>query len=396
MNNELIDPAFYPFLIKKLQDRLSGSTVMSLDQTDKIKRSIEFVLANGREGSLPERFEQGKEQICKRLAELRKLYKEIKVNIQSFGIESLEGSLNEIENFLSNYDIDYGAAEVDQTFIDYQLAEPVPTDFMGIDFYERYLKNLAAEVFFLHSIPENLIYELLDNYQELIGFNYRQDVNNLFEIVFKQVIGKILIGKNRIDNLIMSRIEEQYVLVKINNQSVFPELNQIFQQGDYYKRIFGYMKEKVSNLVKETSDVHFFITYNVRKEEIELPSAMTSTEFNQFINDYSIANQQEKIQMITTKIKTPTDLEEYLNTVKENEKFYRLLFKKLKTDLMISVLLFIMKEYHSTSYDNFIEKKNYGSLLDFFKNYLASLSDEERSVLFKIADKYQLKGYDFS
>ena len=60
MKNDLFDPAFYPFFMKKLQERLSGSSVMAIDQAEKIQQSIEFVLANGGEGTLPERFEQWK------------------------------------------------------------------------------------------------------------------------------------------------------------------------------------------------------------------------------------------------------------------------------------------------------------------------------------------------
>ncbi len=97
----------------------------------------------------------------------------------------------------TDYDIDYGAAEVDQAFLDYQLAEAVPANFVGLDFYGRYLQNLAAEVFFIANIPENQIYELLETYQEKLGFDYRKDVNNLFEIVFRQIIGKLLIGKKK-------------------------------------------------------------------------------------------------------------------------------------------------------------------------------------------------------
>lgn len=49
MRNELLDPAFYPFFMKKLQERLSGSSVMPIDQAERIQQSLEFVLKNGGE-----------------------------------------------------------------------------------------------------------------------------------------------------------------------------------------------------------------------------------------------------------------------------------------------------------------------------------------------------------
>ena len=111
-------------------------------------------------------------------------------NVQTFGIESLEESLVEIDHFFANYDMEYAAAEVDHAFLDYQLAEAVPLDFVGLNFYERYLRNLAAEVFFITYIPETQIVELLNVYQEKLGFDYRRDINNLFDCVFKQFVGK--------------------------------------------------------------------------------------------------------------------------------------------------------------------------------------------------------------
>lgn len=74
MRNELLDPAFYPFFMKKLQERLSGSSVMPIDQAERIQQSLEFVLKNGGEGTLPERFEQGKQQLKQRIEKLQQLY----------------------------------------------------------------------------------------------------------------------------------------------------------------------------------------------------------------------------------------------------------------------------------------------------------------------------------
>ena len=44
MKNYLSDPTFYPFFLKKVQERLSGTTVMTIEQAEEIQRSIEYVL----------------------------------------------------------------------------------------------------------------------------------------------------------------------------------------------------------------------------------------------------------------------------------------------------------------------------------------------------------------
>ena len=392
MKNELLDPAFYLFFMKKLQERLSGSSVMPVDQAERIQQSIEFVLANGEAGSLPERFEQGKEQLKQRLAQLQELYQAIQENYQSFGIESLEESLAEIGNFFSAY----GAAEVDQAFLDYQLAEAVPADFVGLDFYERYLHNLAAEVFFLKQIPESQVYELLEHYQQDLGFDYRTDVNNLFEIVFKQMIGKLLLGKKAIHTLLLNQIEAQYVLGRIKDQTDFPELEQLFQQNDYYRRIFAHFQLTVQRLLVPESAVHFFVVTKDRKKLLELPPVMTAPRFNQLMEAYSVADKQEKIRLITSEISAPADFEEYVEISAESMEFYKNLLKEFDKNFIKVLLIFEMNKLDYKSYKEIVGTKAFDGFLELLKDYIKTLSEDELLVLFRAVDEYQLLPDDFS
>ena len=396
MKNELLDPAFYPFFMKKLQERLSGSSVMPVDQAERIHQSIEFVLANGEAGSLSERFEQGKEQLKQRLAQLQELYQAIQENYQSFGIESLEESLAEIGNFFSAYDLEFGAAEVDQAFLDYQLAEAVPADFVGLDFYERYLHNLAAEVFFLKRIPETQVYELLEHYQQDLGFDYRTDVNNLFEIVFKQMIGKLLLGKKAIHTLLLNQIEAQYVLGRIKDQTDFPELEQLFQQNDYYRRIFAHFQLTVQRLLVPESAVHFFVVTKDRKKRLELPPAMTASRFNQIMEAYSIADKQEKIRLITSEISAPTDFEEYVEISAESMEFYKSLLKEFDKNFIKVLFIFEMNKLDYKSYAEIVDTKASDGFSELLKDYIKTLPDGELSALFRAVDEYQLVPDDFS
>lgn len=396
MKNELLDPAFYPFFMKKLQERLSGSSVMPIDQVERIRQSIEFVLEIGEEGKLHERFEQGKAKLKDRLAELQVIYQGITDNYQSFGIESLEESLSEIGNFFTKYDIEYGAAEVDQAFLDYQLAESVPADFLGIDFYECYLQNLAAEVFFLKSIPEHQIYELLNHYQQKLGFDYRKDVNNLFEIVFRQMIGKLLVGKSGVNSLLLNRIEAQYVMERIKNQNSFPELDPLFQNNDYYRRVFLQLRSRVFQLKVSESAVHFFIITTPKKKTLELPPTMSSSCFNQLMEAYSVADKKGKITLITKNISAPEDFEEYLKVTSESPQFYKRLFKELDKDFIKALLLVVMNNYACKAYEEIVDTSTSNVLLNLLKDYIKTLGLEQRFELFTTIEEYQLVPNDFS
>lgn len=396
MKNELLDPAFYPFFMKKLQERLSGSSVMPIDRAERIRQSIEFVLESGEEGKLPERFEQGKAKLKDRLAELQDIYQGIMDNYQSFGIESLEESLSEIGNFFTKYDIEYGAAEIDQAFLDYQLAESVPADFLGIDFYERYLQNLAAEILFLKGIPEHQIYELLDHYQQKLGFDYRKDVNNLFEIVFRQMIGKLLVGKSGINSLLLNRVEAQYVLERIKNQTTFPELDPVFQKNDYYRRVFLQLRSRVLQLIVSESAVHFFIITTPKKKLLELPPTMSSICFNQLMDAYSVADQKGKINLIATNISTPEDLEEYLKVSSESSEFYKSLFKGFNKNFIKILLLVIMNNYGCETYEDIVDTTARETFSDLLKDYIKTLNLKQRFELFTTIEECQLVPNDFS
>ena len=370
MRNELLDPAFYPFFMKKLQERLSGSSVMPIDQAERIQQSLEFVLKNGGEGTLPERFEQGKQQLKQRIEKLQQLYDKILISYQSFGIDSLEESLREIGSFFTDYDIDYGAAEVDQAFLDYQLAEAVPANFVGLDFYERYLQNLAAEVFFIANIPENQIYELLETYQEKLGFDYRKDVNNLFEIVFRQVIGKLLIGKKENDRLLLNPFEAQYALNQLQEKNHHQEL-----------------PEKAFD---------FFLTITPKKKELELTPTMTSSRFNQLLEAYSAADQQEKIRLISKNISAPADFEELLDFTSEKSEFYEKLLKELDKNFIKSLILYEMKKNSFEKFHQIIYTSRGTAILNLLKDYLKTYTKEERLALFASIKDYQITHYDFA
>ncbi|MGL9729845.1 DUF6179 domain-containing protein [Enterococcus sp. DIV0756] len=396
MKNEVLDPDFYPFFMRKLQEHLSGSSVITIDQAERIQQSIEFVLAQGGEGSLPERFEQGKHQLKQRLKKLQQLYETIMANYQSFEIDSLKESLIEIGHFFKTYDLEYGAAENDQAFLDYQLSVAVPKDFVGLEYYERYLQNLAAEVFFLKNIPEHQIYELLDCYQEKLGFDYRQDVNNLFEIVFRQIVGKMLIAKKENDTLLLNRVEAQYAMVQIQNEDLPSKLTQLIELNPYYRHVFEQFKETIRHLQEPERAFEFFLSITAKKRRLELPPTLSVMRFNQLLEAYSVADQQEKICLISQNISAPSDFEEFLKITSNTPEFYKRLFKELEKDFIITLILYVMKKYRCENYQAIIDLKGKNNFLYFLKDYLKSLSINDQSQLFSSLEDYQLVSYDFS
>lgn len=396
MKNYLSDPTFYPFFLKKVQERLSGTTVMTIEQAEEIQRSIEYVLENGGEGTVPVRFDQGKKQLAKRFDALQRIYKVLLKNVKTFGIESLEESLAEIDHFFANYDMEYAAAEVDHAFLDYQLAEAVPLDFVGLDFYERYLQNLAAEVFFITYIPETQIVELLNVYQEKLGFDYRRDINNLFDCVFKQFVGKVLAEKIDNETLLLNTIEAHYALHQLKTQSSFPALDLLFQKNTYYQRAFSRFQDYARHLEGTESAGSFFLVDTSTKKRLELPPMMPADRFNQLIEACSNADQEEKIAKINEVISSPEDLEEYINISYETTDFYKRLFKELDDDLLKVSILFVVHRNNLNSHLRIVDLTTNRPLDVLLKDLLKSLTIDERYARFSDIEDYELFSYDFS
>ena len=386
----LSDPSFPPLVLKKLKERLSGTTVMSVEQADMIRRSIEVALEKGKEGNLTERYDQGIRRLTDQVEKLRGLYDILLANYQSFGIESLEESVKEIGHFFTHYDPVFEAAEVDQVFLDYQLAEAVPKDLVGVEFYTQYVKNLTAEVLFLKYFPEEQIYELLEVYQEKLGFDYRKDINNLFEWVFKQYVGKLLTGKSENDTLLLSELEAEYAYYQLQTEGPFLIFQPLFQKDDYYHRTFLSIQYSARRLAEPERARSFFLMKQEGKMQLEIPPMMPERQFHSLMTAYSKANEVGKRHLIATHITSPADLEEYLHMSDESREFYNKLFKELDTALL-KVLLIVTSYNNRLSSTKGIVGLTANSLLEvLLKDWVNQLSDSDAFSLFAECDMYQL------
>ncbi|MGO2891367.1 MAG: DUF6179 domain-containing protein [Enterococcus devriesei] len=395
MSQPMIDPTFYPFYFQKLQERLSGTSVMSLEQAETIQQSLEYVLKHGEGETLPIRFEQGKKQLEKKLTELQQLYHLIQANYQSFGIESLDGSIEEIGDFFKHYDLDYGAAEVDQAFINYQLAIPVPTHLKGIDFYECYLRRLAAEVLLVKHLPVDQITELLEIYQEKLGFDYRQDINNLFEIIFRQLIGRLLVTKKQNDSLLLSREEAEYAFNRLRIESKPVELVPLFNQADYYHQVF----QQLQTICRETPSedaVHFFIRSVSSKRRLTFRQTMPQSSFNQWLKAYYISNRAERIKLLTDEDLAPEDFIELLEIVEEDSEFRKEVFKRLNKNFIITLCLWVIKGNNLSNPREILDLTEFGEIQALLKNHLKTLSGSALHDLLQTINMYQLSKFDFS
>lgn len=209
------------------------------------------------------------------------------------------------------------------------------------------------------------------------------------------MIGKLLLGKKEIHTLLLNEIEAQYVLRRIQQQDYFTELEVIFQQNDYYRRFFSQLKVRVSPFTEPEKVIQFFILTSMTKELLELPLAMPDSEFNQLMEAYQIADEEEKIRLITTRISAPQDFKEYLKSVEESGEFYKRLLKEVDKDFLKILLLGVLSEYDCRDYEEFIDISTIDEESELLKDYIKTLDESDRKALFQSIEGYQLPPKDF-
>ena len=220
-------------------------------------------------------------------------------------------------------------------------------------------------------------------------------MNNLFEIVFRQVIGKLLIGKKENDRLLLNPFEAQYALNQLQEKNHHQELNQLFELNEYYYRIFEQLRGISQRLEEPEKAFDFFLTITRKKKELELTPTMTSSRFNQLLEAYSAADQQGKI-LISKNISAPADFEELLDFTSEKSEFYEKLLKELDKNFIKALILYEMKNNGFEEFHQIISTSRDTAILNLLKDYLKTHTKEERLALFASIKDYQITHYDFS
>jgi len=206
---------FNYFLLSKIQNKLSGTSTMSFIEIDSIKQSIQFVLnhSSKKTTDIAEQFSIGKKVIQN---ELNSLQEEV-FNIKKLNIfprsEAYQKTFDELSIFFKSYDLDYQATELGAASFDYQLAHPInDIELKGIDFIRELVTSLKKEALFVNQLPEQMIQEILIAYQKRLSVDYKIDINNLYQLIFNQVIAKFLVNEKMTSSILLTQAEKNYLL----------------------------------------------------------------------------------------------------------------------------------------------------------------------------------------
>lgn len=346
---------FQHFLYSHIQNRLSGTSVMSIEEVQTTLESVRYVMTHGiLEETVERQYLSGKEAILLELGRLKKdvrWIQQLNVLCQSLPYQK---TFEELETFINTYDVDYRATETGSAWLDYQLAHSVDDQkFQGIDYISEYVLRLKKEAIFISQLPNKIVQEILISYESKLLFDYRMDVNNLYEVIFNQVIAKLLLNSKLKETALLSIAEKNY-LSKLEQYQLLNKITNIIQSDFYYKKSYENLVGKLekglvnSLLVKETDEL---------ANELKLIEPMSEAEYKGFLIHLAVLPNHEKMSEISVKVTSPYDLDEVMKELYFNPLEWQSFFEQLPLELLFSYLCLIKKEQ-----DNEIEV-----LTDFFE-----------------------------
>ncbi|MFC6347510.1 DUF6179 domain-containing protein [Vagococcus carniphilus] len=390
-NNE----EFQTFLLCHIRSKLSGTSIMSMDEVLLISDSIQYVLNHSVvNGTIEEQFLSGKQQIEMQISFLKKevsIIQELNVFEQSL---SYQDTFKELTTFFKFYDVDYQAKETGEAWIDYQLAHPINDQlFEGIDYMSHYIKCLKKEALFVYQLPPTIVNDILREYEEKLSFDYRIDINNLYEVIFNQVVTKFLVTSKLSEMVSLSQIELDYLMSQ--KEFVLPEEMSLFINSDaYYEKSY---KKLIAMLHQKKTHTLLIKEKQKTISEIKLVEPMLENDYKSLIVCLEKLSNREIVEEISCHVKSPYDFEEILETLYFNEEDWSYLFSKMPLELIFSYLCLIKQQSGEelTSLEDFLLMEQEKDYLVALKRHLSELDKKTKMLIEEGLKQVVIEKLDF-
>lgn len=171
---------------------------LPVETVEELARSIAFTIeqCQGEAGELmapapaPEALlAQGRRVLEREVSRGRMLLRGVEAGAPAFAGRSYRGTLAEIHGFFRAYDLRFFAHQI-PCLIDYQLAQAVPAELLGVRFINEYLRRLACENAVCARFDPARADKLLREQDSL----YTQEVTNLYEPLAERALALALLG----------------------------------------------------------------------------------------------------------------------------------------------------------------------------------------------------------
>lgn len=340
---------YYQLLTKIALSRLDSSTVLTVEAVENIKLSVDFVLKKGiRSDNLEQTYSNGLEVLMRELHQAREMYEKILLNYKDYGMDAIKGTIEGFSYFFAEYNPQWGAHLIPGVWVDYQLFKGIDDQQVkGLDFVMNYLECFYTEMSFLNQIQEVSVRGVLQKYSRLLGFDYQIDVNNIYELLFNQVIVKSFVTQNHFKgkSLLLSKNEAQFLLS--NKEDFFVACKKInFTQGqEYHQQALEKLRGKLTAIYDLDSLANFFVfTEEIEQSYLRFEPPMPATQYLE-LNE-TIA-QGASLLVIARKLRSPDDIFSLYQEQLVTSKQFSQLILLLESSVFVAFVLWLNSENRS-------------------------------------------------
>lgn len=314
------------YQIKSFQ---SGTTSITIEDAETVLKSILFVLVYdpqpgadpSRFSSLRARYDFKKKCLAGDLAKLEGFYQKVTESMLPLEIDSYQETIMAIGSFFKDYDLEFGAHEAGVDF-DYLLSEPIDDQkFRGIFFVKAYLESLYFENLFCAKFSLRKIREVLTEYQNFLKFDPKTDINNIFDLIFTQAMGKKIIASS-LASLRMNSLEIEYLqsILSLNKRNDLEMIGQkaltelikdlpLDSKKYYYSSYKRFLTRLKRALSKNRLDL-FFIVAAVQNEQpitLQPGHGLSDQEFGKVIEVISRLEEKQAASFVRSQFKSMLD-----------------------------------------------------------------------------------------
>lgn len=291
--------------------------------------SLDEALDILKSGNLVEIYEEGVNIACEYVEEAKLLLAEVKNSRINLPLIAYNDTVDvSFQEFFSSYQIEFSAHNT-MGSIDYPLLID-DWDWTGIIYMKNYLEHLKIENEFCSHFPIDEITKLLESYGERSSLNWEDMLFNITELILKNAICSVLIGKNTgTTTLLISQMncdnlesnlknyndDEIKDLLSITLASVFTEYNICEPATVHYFELFlETFSAELINAIRKTT-LSGFIVVNKKAStsnfmSYEAGEKMTDEELRAFIKELvSCEDGKAKASLIKVRIHNLEDLQ---------------------------------------------------------------------------------------
>ncbi|MGL5414844.1 MAG: DUF6179 domain-containing protein [Clostridium sp.] len=213
---------------------------------------------------------------------------------EDLGVEnqSYEDTLIEIALGFKKYDYKFLAQEITCS-IDYQLANPIAEELLGIEYINKYLESLLIENKFCNKFQKEKVALLLESYCE----DYRGLLINIFEPVLTNAIGLMILNED-LFMLEVTEFQRRKLLEIFKNSNIRKIMLNVAEKICMYLKV-----EEKEYVIKTTWNIVYRVQEGVRNNNLE--QVFLSFEKENLEEDFFIDNEKmedEKLREIIEEI----------------------------------------------------------------------------------------------